>query len=564
MQLKLKGKMVAFFLLVVCVSAAGFAYLYYSTYQMVDTNKVIAQEDIQRLCKVNGVAMNSLGQVAAIRGHMAYGKDTFLDDYRKKSKDNDKLLPELAQLVKSDAGRRIIGELKDLNVKFSQIVENKYIPLKKSGNEQEAQQVAINELVPIGKALIEKSEEYLQISEKYTQGLLAKSVDRGEQAKTIAIIISIVVTLLGIGIGLFAANLIITPLRKVVALVEEVASGDLSEQQRTILSNDETGQLAAAVFKMRLQLRELISQLNQAIEQVSSSAQQLTANAELSAEASGQIAATITEVASGAEKQLKAVDGTSAIVQQMSTGVQQIAASASTMSGTSEKTANAAQVGSTSVDKAVNQMTTIERSVTNSSEVVVKLGQRSKEIGQIVDTISAIAGQTNLLALNAAIEAARAGEQGRGFAVVAEEVRKLAEQSQEASRQIAQLIAEIQQDTETAVIAMNEGTREVTLGAQVVNEAGRAFHDILSLIEGVSSEVREISAAMQQMASGSQDIVHSVRDIDIISKDAAGKAQTVSAAIEEQSATAEEIAASSETLTKMAEELQRAISKFKL
>ena len=165
-------------------------------------------------------------------------------------------------------------------------------------------------------------------------------------------------------------------------------------------------------------------------------------------------------------------------------------------------------------------------SVSSSAQVVAKLGERSKEIGQIVDAISGIAGQTNLLALNAAIEAARAGEQGRGFAVVAEEVRKLAEQSQEAAKQIANLISEIQTETDSAVVAMDDGTREVKIGTEVVNTAGQAFKEIVSLIAEVSSQIREISAAIQQMASGSQQIVASVRNIDSISKGTAGQTQT--------------------------------------
>jgi len=152
----------------------------------------------------------------------------------------------------------------------------------------------------------------------------------------------------------------------------------------------------------------------------------------------------------------------------------------------------------------------------------------------------------------------------QGGAVVAEEVRKLGEQSQEAAKQIANLISETQSDTGNAVVAMNDGTREVKIGADVVNHAGQAFKEIVSLIGEVSSQVREISAATAQMASGSQQIVASVRDIDHISKDAAGQTQTVSAATEEQSASMEEIAASSQSLSRMAEELQGTVRKFRV
>lgn len=297
---------------------------------------------------------------------------------------------------------------------------------------------------------------------------------------------------------------------------------------------------------------------------VAASAEELTASADQSSQAATQVTHSITDVSKGMEEQLSAANDTSAVVQQMSASIQQIAANVTEVATQSAQASGKANEGNNAVEKAVSQMTHIEQTVTSSAGVVAKLGERSKEIGQIVDTISGIAGQTNLLALNAAIEAPRAGEQGRGFAVVAEEVRKLAEQSQDAPKQIAVLISEIQGDTAKAVIAMNEGTREVKLGAEVVNASGQAFLEITTLVAQVSNQIGEISSAIEQMAVGSQQIVNSVKRIDDLSKRASAETQTVSAATEEQSASMEEIASSSQVLAKLAVELREAVNKFEV
>jgi methyl-accepting chemotaxis protein len=388
-------------------------------------------------------------------------------------------------------------------------------------------------------------------------------VTGGVSALTTISLITIVVVLVIAALAITVlTSKIVGPLRNMVAYIEEVAAGDLSERQWTFYSRDEIGQLAAAIIRMRGNLRSLITQISQATEQVSASSEELTASAEQSVQAANQITTSITNVATGSTTQMGAANEATSVVEEMSASIQQVAANANQVATQSAQAAGKAKDGSGAVDKAVSQMIKIENTVNTSAQVVAELGERSKEIGQIVGTISGIAGQTNLLALNAAIEAARAGEQGRGFAVVAEEVRKLAEQSQEAAKQIAELIGEIQGETDKAVLAMNNGTREVKAGADVVNAAGDAFREIVKLVTQVSGQVQEISTAIHQMATGSQQIVGMVRKIDGLSQKSAAEAQGVSAATEEQLATLEEIASSSQALSMLAEDMQAAVRQF--
>jgi len=404
------------------------------------------------------------------------------------------------------------------------------------------------------------SDYYAKLSEKSN----AENHEAFEKAMKITVgILVISFIILGMS-GWYIAKIIVTPLLAMVAFCKELAAGDFRDKPRKVLRKDEIGQVADALAAMRGSLRNLMQQINESAEQLAGSSEELTASAEQSAQAANQVAEAITDVANGAEQQLGVANSTSKVVQQMSASIQRVAANANEVAGQTAQAADKAKEGNKSVDKAVNQMASIEQTVTTSAQVVSKLGERSKEIGQIVDTISGIAGQTNLLALNAAIEAARAGEQGRGFAVVAEEVRKLAEQSQDAAKQIAVLIGEIQGDTDRAVVAMNDGTREVKLGAEVVNASGKAFQEIAELVTRVSGQTKEISAAIEQMANGSQQIVASVKDIEELGKKASGESQTVSAATEEQSASMEEIASASQALAQLAMGLREAVSKFQI
>jgi len=226
----------------------------------------------------------------------------------------------------------------------------------------------------------------------------------------------------------------------------------------------------------------------------------------------------------------------------------------------SEQSERAAQNGAELVTEAVSSMNRIQHESKEAARRVHALGEKSREIGQIVG----LAGQTNLLALNAAIEAARAGEQGRGFAVVAEEVRKLAEQSATAAKEIANIIGAIQQETEDAVTAMDKGGQEVTIGVQMVEASGQAFKEIHAAVQNMRREVGKIVSLADNQQRNSSELERAVTHIVDAAKTNAASTEHVAAASEEQNATVEEVAAAAAELARMAAELQQSVVRFRV
>ncbi len=458
------------------------------------------------------------------------------------------------QNIDDDAGR-----LEKLLAEYL-IIGDKAITAKKNNAPD------LNQVLSTGRQLVDQIDaQFIVVAQKQGSSINGDSnflIDQARIQSKIGLFAGIIVTVLVILLAVIYSRRITSRLNNLKNEVSAVGSLDLTKPDSHATCNDEIGDMAEAIISMKRALRDIVSQLKNSADTLAASSEELTANSEQSAQAANQITTSISDMAEGATKQLATANETSAVVEQMSAGLEQVAASTNHVAEQSAQTAEKAQEGGHAVEKAVKQMDHIEDTVNTSAKVVAKLGERSKEIGQIVDTISGLAGQTNLLALNAAIEAARAGEQGRGFAVVAEEVRKLAEQSQEAAKKIAELIGEIQEDTGKAVVAMADGTREVRTGGEVVNAAGLAFQEIVRLVSQVSGQVKEISAATQQVAGGSQQIVGSVKKIDALSKASAGESQSVSAATEEQLASMEEIANSSQALAQLAQDLQSAVARF--
>lgn len=380
----------------------------------------------------------------------------------------------------------------------------------------------------------------------------------------IYIVICIVMLLIAAAMAFKVSSYVVGMLDEMIRGANSMADGDFRTQPRKINSNDEFGMLADALVNMRSKVNVVLKKIADGAQTVAASSEELTAGADQSSNVVQNIAQSVTDVAEHNEKQTKSVDTVSAAVQQISASMQQISTNANIADTNAAKASEIANEGGRSIGIAINQMNKIKEVVDSSADVVNELGDASKEIGQIVETISGIADQTNLLALNAAIEAARAGEHGRGFAVVAEEVRKLAEESLTAANKIGTMIGNIQNKTVDAVSAMKSGSEEAAKGAEVVKNSGEAFDNIMRINVEVASQVKEIASTTEEAAKASTDVISAVQVIDDGAKNISDRTQTISAATEEQSASTEEIASSSRSLADIAQTLNNEVSKFKI
>jgi methyl-accepting chemotaxis protein len=410
---------------------------------------------------------------------------------------------------------------------------------------------------------------------------------------------------------------IVTSEEQMTEAARRIADGDLTAEFKV---RSEVDKLGAAFIQMTEQLRQLVSQVSVNATSLRSASDQLANSAEQSRQASGQIATTIQQitkgitqqsdsisntansieqmtraidgVAKGAQEQANSVSNASDLTNQLLNVIHEVSSSAETQANDSSESVNITRASSKTIEESILGMQKIQSKVNLTAEKVQEMGERSDQIGSIVETIGDIASQTNLLALNAAIEAARAGEHGKGFAVVADEVRKLAEKSAGATNEITDLVKSIQNTVSEAVEAMKESADEVQNGVSLGNQSGQALSGLLesalggqksgeviaaaakemtnladklvTAMDSVSAVVEENTAATEEMAAGANEVTSAIENIASASEENSAATEEVSASAEEMNAQVEEVTSSAETLANMARDLQELITKFKL
>lgn len=377
------------------------------------------------------------------------------------------------------------------------------------------------------------------------------------------IIISIIIIAIMILTIVLYSNYIANRLKNVNNFSKQIAEGNLTHKLE-LVSNDEISHMSVNLNYMADNLKNIVTDVSSAIENVVATCEELTASSEQTKIAADEIVNSIQHVANLEEKNNEVTQEVTKTSSEVFSKMKNINNTVEETSKTSTEAYKRAKNGTKVIDEAIEHMNNINGKVSKTSSSINELSKKSNKIENIVSMITQISEQTNLLALNAAIEAARAGEQGKGFAVVADEVRKLAEQSGDSSKQISELISDIQKDMQDAIKSMEEGTGAVEKGLIIVEQAGNSFESILSDVSTMAKQMDKTAIEVKEVYDGTHKVLDSMNGIINIIKVTTENTHNIASATEEQSALMAEVANSSESLTKMATELEVTFTKFKI
>lgn len=423
------------------------------------------------------------------------------------------------ETILSDESTNTIAPFNDLWSKYSELID-------------EASQAGLNNNLDRMKQLINQESEagnpirdllYALIDINSAEALDTKEASSSMfiSSRNITIVTIVASVLFSVLLGYIISQIISRPLARVTQLVQQVADGNL-RNTLDIDYKDEIGQLAKGMNSMIFSLREIVNTI--------------IGHAHSLGAASQQISASTQEIASGSASQANDTQTISELFKELSSAIHAVAHNTEQASELSNETVRIAEEGSDIIQSSSDSMKSVRQQMT-------RLEDDSQKVGEIIGVIEDIADQTNLLALNAAIEAARAGEQGRGFAVVADEVRKLAERSGEATRQITGIIKGMQENTRTSVQSVQES-------AELSERTGEAFERIVSHVNDAGQKVVEIAAASEEQAAQTSTVLSAIENI--------------SASTQQSAAGSEETAATAQSLAQLAEELQHSVAIFKL
>ncbi|MDO7346597.1 methyl-accepting chemotaxis protein [Bacillus stercoris] len=497
------------------------------------------------------------------RGFLITGDKEYDEGMKEKSDDVLKSLDRVYDLIDDE---KYQSNIEDIKTSFTQYrALNQQVLTAYSSDPKKAETIHFGEERTLRKEVVDPAVNKLSDRlDQEVEDLKDEIRGNGKMSQWLIITVTGISVILGIVLSIMLLRSIMVPLRSINKQLEEIAHGEADLTKKVIVKNkDEFGQLAQSFNAFTHSLSQIVKQISSSSEQVAASSEELSASAEESKSTSEHISQSMQMAADSNVKQSSMTEKSAESITELLDSISSVASNTGNIADLSSSMRDKAEIGSKSVNKMLDQMKFIDKSVDSAGNGLQALVASTAEISDISSLITTISEQTNLLALNAAIEAARAGEQGKGFAVVAEEVRKLADETNKSANHIQSVVATIQNESIETVNNIKVVQENVTSGIVLSQETTGNFNEILNLVEQVTSQIQEVAAATQQLTSGVEVIQHTVHTLAAGTKETSANTEAVAKSSEEQLHSMEEISYAAESLSQLAEELQSVINRFK-
>ncbi len=534
-KLSLKAKLSLGFgtalVLLIAVGAIGFE----ATMRMSDaSDRAVNNLEKARITSRMTAALEK--QTTGVRGYLLKADESLLKHDDEGQKEFKESSDKLEGMVVTEEGKKLFAESQKGFSAYRKMLDQE-IELQRQGKHKEALDVCFD---PATGQRRTELRDALSRMEDLENKLSVDAVADGNRVEASTRLMLIVCTLIGCALAIVIAFALVRFVTRatgeMVAVIQQIGQNNLAIPDIEVACQDELGRAGLALNEMKRNLSDVVRTIAHSAEQVASASEELSSGA--------------TQTAESARNQSNQTVQATTAMHEMSSTVQQISEHSQAAADTSRQAADVAKKGGQVVEAVLASMQNIADATTKTAGQVTALGKGSEEIGKIIAVIDDIADQTNLLALNAAIEAARAGEQGRGFAVVADEVRKLAERTTKATKEIAAMIESIQSETHSAVKAMELGKQEVHAGVEKTSASGEALKEIIAMSEKVGDMIAQIATAATQQSAATEQVNANVSQI--------------SSATQESAAAADQAAKACADLSSLALDLQKVVNQFRI
>ncbi|MGG0739336.1 methyl-accepting chemotaxis protein [Niallia taxi] len=540
----------------------GFAVVgYWGNDRADDQMTKLIDKDYKLVSLANTLEENLSQRVIMARGYVLYGDENYKAQFAENAEESAVLMDEMEKLLGDNAD---YADAVAKTEKWNNLITDQVIPAYEEGGFDAA--------IPLMERYCQVwSTDAMDAWDKIKNSVDQQLMNTGDNIisenhaqKNVFMVMAVLTAIIALAVAAWLIYTVVKPIKVIEGRLTQISDNDLSGEPLHFNSRDEFQQLANAVNTMVASLVGMIDRIKTTEGRLlDTSSQLLTARQDLEVQSEG-ILESFEQVTTGSLLQKDTANDMAATMAEGAKGIELIASSSLSVADYSIRVNDAANEGNKVIQDTLDELKGLNTTVTETVSVMENLGERTNRIGAISEVITNIAEQTNLLALNATIEAARAGEHGKGFAVVATEVRKLAENSKESAKEIAELIQAVKHDTETAVTSTLKSKSEMESSLFSANNAGLAFKNILASIENIVAQIQEISTTSEELSASVEEITASSEELAAIASENVDHVNAVTSASEQQTATNEQVGRLINELNEMSKELNDTMDKFKL